>query len=168
MSKTLVTYVSQTGNTKSVAEAIYAAVEGEKAINPIEHIMAEDLTEFSLIFIGFPVHSHSLPFKAESLIKSLPPKKKIALFSTHGSLTGGHLAREALEYAAVVSAHTQILGTFSCRGKVSMHAMDVLRKSPEHKAWAEMAASARSHPDDSDLADARSFAKWVQTLFAQK
>jgi hypothetical protein len=49
-----------------------------------------------------------------------------------------------------------------------MQAMDVLSRSPEHKAWAEMAASARSHPDDNDHADARSFAKWVQTLFAQK
>lgn len=168
MSKTLVTYVSLTGNTKSIAEAIYAAVEGEKSIKSIEDILDEDLIEFSLIFIGFPVHSHSISFKTESLIKRLPPKKKIALFSTHGSLAGGHLAREALEYAAVIGSHTQILGTFSTRGKVSMNAMDVLSRSPEHKAWAEMAVSARSHPDDNDLVDARSFAKWVQTLFAQK
>ncbi|MFC2160908.1 flavodoxin family protein [Acidobacteriota bacterium] len=168
MSKTLVTYVSLTGNTKSIAEAIYAAVDGEKSIEPINHILDQDLTEFNLIFIGFPVHSHSLPYKAESLLKILPPNKKIALFSTHGSLTGGHLAREALEYAAVVSAHTQILGTFSCRGQVSMKAMDVLSRSPEHNAWAEMAASARNHPDESDFADAGSFAKWVQTLFSQK
>jgi len=168
MSKTLVTFLSQTGNTKSVAEAIYAAIKGEKSIKSAEDILDEDLTEFNLIFIGFPVHSHSISFKAESLIKRLPYKKKIALFSTHGSLAGGHLAREALEYAAVVGSHTQILGTFSCRGKVSMQAMDVLSRSPEHKAWAEMAASARSHPDNNDLADARSFSKWVQTLFAQK
>ena len=165
MSKTLVTYVSQTGNTKSVAEAIFSAVE---AIKPVEDILDEDLIEFSLIFIGFPVHSHSISFKAESLIKRLPPQKKIAFFSTHGSLAGGHLSREALEYAAVVGSQTQILGTFSSRGKVSMNAMDVLSRSPEHKAWVEMAVSARTHPDDNDLDDARSFAKWVQTLFAQK
>ncbi len=168
MSKTLVTYVSQTGNTKTIAEAIYAAVEGEKSIKPVEEILDEDLTKFNLIFIGFPVHSHSISFKAESLIKRLPPKKKIALFSTHGSLAGGRLAREALEYAAFVGSHTLILGTFSCRGKVSMQAMDVFSKSPEHKAWAAMAASAHIHPTEHDLADARSFAKWVQTLFAQK
>jgi len=168
MSKTLVTYVSQTGNTKSIAEAIYAAVEGEKSIKSAEDILDEDLVEFSLIFIGFPVHSHSISYKTESLIKRLPPKKKIALFSTHGSLTGGHLARAALEYAAVIGSHTQILGTFSSRGRVSKNAMDVLSKSPEHKAWVEMAVSAHTHPDDSDLDDARSFAKWVQTLFAQR
>ena len=167
MSKTLVTYASQTGNTKTIAEAIYEAIEGEKSIKSIEDIHERDFTDFDLIFIGFPVHSHSISYKAESLIKRVPSNKKIALFSTHGSLTGGHLSREALEYAAIVASHTQILGTFSCRGKVSPQAMEVLSKSPEHKAWVEMAASARSHPDDSDLADARSFAKWVQTLFAQ-
>lgn len=168
MSKTLVTYVSQTGNTKSIAEAIFAAIEGEKSIKSAEDVLDADLNEFSLIFIGFPVHSHSISFKAESLMKRIPKKKKIALFSTHGSLTGSHLSRKALEYAAVVGSHTLILGTFSCRGKVSMHALDVLSRSPEHKAWADMAASAHSHPDDNDLADARSFAQWVQTLFAQQ
>ncbi len=168
MSKTLVTYVSQTGNTKSIAEAIYDAIEGEKSIKSAEDVLDEDLKEYSLILIGFPVHSHSISFKAESLIKRIPKKKKIALFSTHGSLTGGHLSRKALEYAAVVGSHTQMLGTFSCRGKVSMHALDVLSRSPEHNAWAEMAASAHSHPDDNDFADARSFAHWVQTLFAQQ
>lgn len=167
MSKTLVTYVSQTGNTKAVAEVIYDALLGEKTIKSIEDILEEDLAEFSLIFIGFPVHSHSISFKAESLIKRLPHNTKIALFSTHGALTGGHLSRQALEYAAVVGSHTQILGTFSCRGKVSQHARDVLSRSPEHKAWTDMAASAHSHPNEHDLADARSFAKWVQTLFAQ-
>jgi len=57
MSKTLVTYVSQTGNTKSIAEAIYTAIEGEKSIKSAEDVLDEDLKEYSLIFIGFPVHS---------------------------------------------------------------------------------------------------------------
>jgi len=32
-------------------------------------------------------------------------------------------------------------------------------QSPEHEAWADMAASAATHPDASDLEDARSFAR---------
>ena len=35
MNKTLVAYFSQTGNTKAVAEAIFAALEGDKDIQPI-------------------------------------------------------------------------------------------------------------------------------------
>ena len=48
-----------------------------------------------------------------------------------------------------------------------MAAMEVLSKSPEHRAWTEMAASARTHHDEGDLEDARSFAKWIMTLSSQ-
>ncbi|MCK7511870.1 MAG: HAMP domain-containing protein [Desulfobacterales bacterium] len=59
---------------------------------------------------------------------------------------------------------TRLVGTFSCRGKVSMKALEVLMQSPEHEAWADMAASAATHPDESDLEDARAFARWIATL----
>ena len=165
MSKILVTYLSQTGNTKKIAETIYENLEGNKTIMPVDEV--KEIEDYSLIFIGFPVHSHSVPFKIERLLKKIPQGKKIALFSTHGSLPGGHLAREALEHAAVTASKATVLGTFSCRGKVSLAALEVLSKSPEHRAWAETAASARTHPDEGDLEDARSFAKWVMILSAQ-
>lgn len=165
MSKILVTYMSLTGNTKKVADAIFEVLKGDKSIKTLDE--ANDLDDYELIFIGFPVHSHSVPFKIEELIKRIPSGKKIALFSTHGSLTGGRLSREALEHASILASGSKILGTFSCRGKVSLHAMEVLSKSPEHKAWVEMAASAQTHPDQNDLEDARSFAQWIMTLNQQ-
>lgn len=166
MSKKLVTYVSWTGNTKKVAESIFKALDGDKTIKPMDE--AQNLDEYELIFIGFPVHSHSVPFKAEELIKRIPPSKKIAFFSTHGSLTGSRLSREALEHATILASNADILGTFSCRGKVSSQAMEVLSKSPEHKAWLTMAPSAQTHPDENDLEDARSFAEWILTLSLQE
>jgi flavodoxin len=165
MSKTLVTYLSWSGNTKKVAEALFEELEGEKEIRKADEV--ENLDEYDLIFIGFPVHSHSVPIKIEGLLKKIPPGKKIALFSTHGSLTGSRLSREALEHASILASKSRILGTFSCRGKVSDKAMEAMSKSPEHKAWVEMAASARAHPDKNDLDDARSFAKWIMTLSIQ-
>jgi len=162
MSKMLVAYVSWTGNTKKVAEAIFAALEGDKTIRPSDEV--QNLDDYDLIFIGFPVHSHSVPYKIEELIKKIPAGKKIALFSTHGSLAGSRLSREALEHASILAFNSKIIGTFSCRGKVSLQAMEVLGRSPEHKAWVEMAASARTHPDNHDLEDARSFAKWIMML----
>lgn len=167
MSKILVTYFSKTGNTKKIADAIYTELTGEKDIKPINELQEQEIDEFSLIFIGFPVYSHSIPFILEGLLKNIPPKKKIALFSTHGALTGSQLSREALEYAAVLASKGKVVATFSCRGKVSTEALEVLKKSPEHKAWAEMSVSARAHPDENDLEDARSFARWVMTLSAQ-
>ena len=167
MSKTLVTYYSRTGNTQKIAETIYDAVEGEKVLIPVQKLEGTDISSFSLIFIGFPVHSHSIPFAVHDLLKNIPSEKKIALFSTHGTLTGSRLSREALESATVLAAKARVLGTFSCRGKVSPQALDVLMKSPEHKAWTEMAVSASTHPDENDLSEARYFATWILTLAAQ-
>ena len=165
MSKRLVAYISWTGNTKKVAGAIFEALEGNTTIKSLDEVQNPD--EYELIFIGFPVHSHSVPFKTEEFIKKISAGKKVALFSTHGSLTGSRLSREALEHASILASNSKILGTFTCRGRVSLQALEVLSKSPEHKAWAEMAASAQTHPDENDLEDARDFAKWITTLSRQ-
>jgi len=164
MAKTLVTFYSRTGNTKKVAEAIYDTLDGDKTLKPIEEIQSIETT--NLVFIGFPVQSHSVPYKVEEFLKKVPPNKKLALFCTHGSLTGGRLSREAIEHATILAAKARILGTFSCRGKVSLEALTALSKSPEHTVWTEMAASASTHPDESDLEDARSFARVIKTLSA--
>ncbi len=165
MAKTLVTYFTRTGNTKLVAEAIFEALPGDKTLQP----MAEtgDLASYQLIFAGSPVQTHSVPYPAEVFLKTIPERKKVALFSTHGSVTGSRLSREALEYASVLVAKTKLVGTFSCRGKVSMKALEILMQSPEHEAWADMAASAATHPDASDLEDARAFARWIVTIGTQ-
>lgn len=160
------TYFSQTGNTRKVAEAIYEALDREKTLLPIGDVQNAD--EYDLIYIGFPVQSHSVPYKAENFLRNIPPHKKIALFSTHGSLTGSRLSREAIEHASVLASRAKVLGTFSCRGRVSMSTLEALSKSPEHEAWAEMAASAGTHPDEHDLEDARTFARWVITLSRQE
>ncbi len=165
MLKTLITYESRTGNTKKIAEAIFDATEGEKSLIPIAE--GPNLNEFSLVFIGFPVLSHSVSYKVETFLKSIPAGKKVAFFSTHGTLAGSQLSREALEYAVTLASKAQVMGTFACRGKVSLNALEVLSKSPEHAAWTDMAASARSHPDESDLKDAQDFGQWILTLYAQ-
>jgi flavodoxin len=164
MSKTLVTYLSRTGNTKMVAEAIFAEIPGDKVLKPMAEV--KDLAPYQALFVGFPVHSHSVPYEAEVFLKKIPAGKKVALFSTHGSVTGSALSREALEYASVLVSKAKLVATFSCRGKVSMKALEVLMKSPEHEAWADMAASAATHPDQHDLTEARAFARWAFTLSA--
>jgi flavodoxin len=167
MEYTLVTYFTQTGNTKKVAEAIYNNIEDDKQIMPISEVQNQDIEDYDLIFIGFPVHSHGVPFAVETFIKKIPRDKKIAFFSTHGSLTGGRLSREAIEHASVLASRARLLGTFSCRGKVSLRALETLEKSPEHRAWTDMAASASTHPDEHDLIEAASFANWIITLASQ-
>jgi flavodoxin len=51
--KTLVTYFSQTGKTRLVAEAIYGAVSGDKEIKEFDQVGSLD--GYDLAFIGFPI-----------------------------------------------------------------------------------------------------------------
>ncbi len=162
MSKILVTYFSRTGNTRAVAEAIHGALTGDKVIAPIAE--AGDLSGFDLILVGFPVHSHSLPYRVEVFLKKIPAGKRIALFSTHGAFTGSVLAVQAIEYAVTLVSSAKLLGTFSCRGKVSMQALDVLKQDQENESWAEMAATAATHPDVQDLAEAAAFAHRIRSI----
>jgi len=164
MARILVTYFSRTGNTRKVAEAIFDEIPGDKVLKPVDEV--EDLSPYPCLFVGFPIQAHSVPYPVEVLLKRIPAGRKVALFSTHGSVTGSQLSREALEYASILVAGAKLVGTFSCRGKVSMEALEVLMRSPEHEAWADMAASAATHPDEHDLAEARAFTRWVLTLFA--
>ncbi len=155
--KVLVAYYSETGNTEKVARAIYESVQEEKTIKKFSEV--ESLAGYDLLFIGFPVQSHSVPVKAMSIFDLLAAGQKVALFSTHGSLRGGELPRQAIEHALALSGKAMILGTFGCRGRVSENIVAALMKKPEHKAWAEEAQSAAKHPDEHDLEDAGDFAR---------
>lgn len=159
--KTLVTYFTQTGNTEKVARTIYETIGAQKELLPVKEVKNPD--DYDLIFCGFPVHAHSVPLSVQDFIKGIPPGKKLALFVTHGSLRGGELATTAIEHATSLASKLKVLGTFGCRGKVDPKVIEALLKQPEHRAWAETAKSAASHPDESDLEDARHFAKTILT-----
>jgi len=159
--KILVTYFTQTGNTEKVARAIYETIGVQKELLPVKEVRNPD--GYDLIFCGFPVHAHSVPLSVQNFIKDIPSGKKLALFVTHGSLRGGELATTAIEHATSLASQLKVLGTFGCRGKVDPKVIEALLKQPEHRAWAETAKSAASHPDESDLEDARHFAKTIIT-----
>ncbi len=160
--KVLVSYYSDTGNTKKVAEAIYDAIkESGKEISLMTE--ASNLSEFDLIFCGFPVHSMGLPGKAETFVKDLPEGKKVAFFATHGSLRGGELAITAFYSALGLAKHLKVMGTFGCRGVVKQGIIDALLNKAEHRGWALEAQSAAGHPDEADLEDAKAFADAMLT-----
>ncbi len=160
--KVLVSYYSDTGNTKKVADAIYDAVtESEKDICLATE--ASNVSEYDLIFCGFPVHSMGLPGKMETFVKSLPEGTKVAFFATHGSLRGGELAITAFFAALSLSKHLKVMGTFGCRGVVKSSIIEALLKKAEHRGWALEAQSAAGHPDVADLEDAKAFAAAMMT-----
>ncbi|MBN1548090.1 MAG: hypothetical protein JW902_15670 [Syntrophaceae bacterium] len=156
MQRVLVAYLSQTGNTEKVAKAIYDVLPCEKEIKEISDKV--DLIGYGLIFCGFPVHAHSVPVKARPFLKKLANNQKVAFFTTHGSLTGGTFAKQALEDALGMTTHTKVIGTFACRGRVKPEIIEALSKKLEHEAWISEAGSADEHPTAADLSDAEDFA----------
>jgi len=154
--KALVTYYSDTGNTEKIARAIYEVIHFEKELKPVLEV--GDIKGFDIIFYGFPVKAHSVPAKATKLLKELPEGQKVAFFSTHGSLRGGHLPKQAFEHAVGLASKAKLLGHFGCRGKVDDRVIDAMMKQIEHKAWAEEALGANDHPDKNDIEDAKNFA----------
>lgn len=162
--KILVAYFTKTGNTKKVAEAIHDALKQEKPdLLPVKDV--QDPGAYDLIICGFPVQAHSVPVPAQDFIKNLKKGQKLALFSTHGSLTDGQMPKEAIKHAVGLAKNVEILGSFTCRGEVEEEIIEALMAKPEHRAWAMEAASAKSHPDEADLEDARVFARnMVQKL----
>jgi flavodoxin len=154
--KALVTYFSKTGNTEKVARAIYDALPVDKDIKPIQNL--DSAAGYDIVFCGFPVFAHSVPGKAQPFIKALGEGQKVAFFSTHGSLRGGQLPKQAFENAIGLAPKANVLGHFGCRGKVDPKIIEMLMKQQENKAWAEEAQSADMHPDQADLEDAKAFA----------
>ncbi len=51
--RVLVAYMSKTGNTRKVAEAIYEALDCTKEIMPVDQVV--DISGYDLSFLGFPV-----------------------------------------------------------------------------------------------------------------
>jgi flavodoxin len=159
--KALVTYFSKTGNTEKVARAIYEALPVDKEIKPIQ--VLDSAAGYDIVFCGFPVYAHSVPGKAQPFIKALGEGQKVAFFSTHGSLRGGQLPKQAFENAIGLAPKAKVLGHFGCRGKVDPKIIEMLMKQQENKAWAEEAQSADMHPDQADLEDAKTFALSILT-----
>ena len=140
--KALVTYYTQTGNTEKIARAIFEALPLDKELIPVQDL--QGAKGYDIIFCGFPVQVHSVPGKAQP--------------STHGSLRGGQLPKQAFEHAIGLASKAKVIGHFGCRGKADPKIIEFLMKTLENRAWAEEAQSADGHPDAADLADAKEFA----------
>jgi len=156
--KVLVAYLSESGNTEKLAKAVFEGIESsEKEILSVKDVAGVD--GYDVIFIGFPVQSHSVPGKVEAFAKTLPEGQKVAYFATHGSMRGGELAVTAFYHALTISKNAVVLGTFGCRGQVKQSIIDALLPKAEHRAWALEAQGATGHPDAADLEDGKDWAR---------
>ncbi|MFC1978144.1 flavodoxin family protein [Chloroflexota bacterium] len=53
--KILVAYMSKSGNTKKVAEAIFEEISDEKELKTVDEV--DSIAGYELTFLGFPIHN---------------------------------------------------------------------------------------------------------------
>jgi len=159
--KTLVACISQTGNTKKVAEAIYSQLPEEKEMKELGEL--EDLEGCDLCFIGFPVHAGNPAVAAKEFLEKNGAGKKVALFVTHAAPEDAEDVPGILELCREAAANAELVGLFDCQGALDDNVRDFLLKSdsPKHQQFGKMAHLAKGQPDEGRLEKAKAFAREV-------
>jgi flavodoxin len=164
--RVLVAYMSKTGNTRKVAEAIFGEIVDGKEIERIEDVVS--LEDYDIAFLGFPVHGQRVEKKvADLLAKHCVQGRNIALFVTHGSREGNvpELQHWLAEFNLAASG-ANIVGMFNCQGQLAKAVKFVMSMHPNanYRAWVKMDTS-QGQPDEARLDKARAFSRQVMKTF---
>jgi flavodoxin len=157
--KVLVAYMSKTGNTKKVAEAIYGEIIGEKELKRIEDV--QDIGVYDLSFLGFPTHQFGPDNKTkEFLEKQSKAGRNVALFVTHCAPEDTPEVSEWMAKFKQAAAGANIVGFFDCQGELAKSVETIMKIAPKK----EIRFFAKNHnsqgqPDEARLIKARAFAK---------
>ena len=157
--KVLVAYMSSTGNTKKVAEAIYNEITGEKELKRIEDV--QDIGIYNLSFLGFPTHQFGPDKKTkEFLEKQCTDGRKVALFVTHCAPEDIPELTEWMAKFKQAAAGANLIGFFDCQGELAKGVEMIMKIAPKK----EIRFFAKNHnsqgqPDEARLMKARAFAR---------
>jgi flavodoxin len=159
--KTLVSYFSQTGKTRLVAEAIYEAVPGEKVIKAFDQV--DSLEGYDLTFIGFPIIAFGPAPQGKEFLAKYSVGKKVALFITHASPEKQEGLDLWLDKCREAASGADLVGMFDCMGELSEQVAEFLIKSndPVLKAFGERRGETLGQPDETRLQRAREFAREI-------
>ncbi len=159
--KTLVTYFSQSGNTKIIAKAIYEKLDAQKTLSTLNG--PENLSEYDFVFIGFPIHKNGVPGKVKEFIKTSLSGKKIALFITHAMHPDSKMTQIVLDRCKNTVSNAKVIGLFHCQGELSEQIANVMLKNddPKLQNFGRMRQMTIGHPNSLEINDAMSFAVTV-------
>jgi flavodoxin len=160
----LVTYWSQTGNTRKIAEIIFNSLPDQKELIPFDEV--DTLDGFDLMFIGFPVMQFGPPARARKFMSNIPQGNNIALFVTHAMLSNSDdqanqtMLEKELSKCKAIGVHANLLGLFHCQGELSEKMADELNASgiPMFMEFAAMRPATLGHPDAGEIKLAAEFA----------
>jgi len=157
--KVLVTYMSSTGNTKKIAEAIYGEITAEKEIKPVNEV--ESLEGYDLTFLGFPTHGYGPDKKAKAVMEKLcKDRKKVALFVTHAAPEDEPEVAEYMKKFMQVASGADIVGTFDCQGQLASGVKFIMKISPNKKLRSDAKRdNSQGQPDARRVERAKVFAR---------
>ena len=153
--KVLVAYMSQTGNTKKVAEAIYGVIPEPKEIKRVEDVTS--LEGYDLTFLGFPMRRYGPDEKVKTFLETHVRDRTIALFITHMAPEGVPELAEWLGKFRDAAAGANIAGVFDCQGEIHGLMKTMVRFHPDPHVR-EAIKTSQGKPDEMRLERARTFA----------
>lgn len=157
--KVLVAYMSSTGNTKKIAEAIYGEITADKEIRPVNDV--ESLGEYDLAFLGFPTHGYGPDKKTKAVMEKLcKDKKKVALFVTHAAPEDEPEVAEYMKKFRQAASGAEIVGTFDCQGQLASGVKFIMKISPNKKLRSDAKRdNSQGQPDAKRVEKAKTFAR---------
>jgi len=159
--KALVAYLSKTGNTKKIAEAIFEEISDEKEIKPIDKVGS--IEGYDIAFLGFPIHAMGPDKKTVELLeKHCVNGRNVALFITHMAPEDAQELPTWLDKFRRAASGASIVDVFDCQGQVAKPIKLFMSIAPDSKlrSWAKQDNS-KGQPDKARLDRARAFSRDV-------
>jgi flavodoxin len=162
--KVLVTYVSRTGNTKKVAQAIFDQVKGTKEMKELQQV--DTLEGYDLAFVGLPIEAFGPAKPAADFLQKNAAGKKIAMFVTHAAPEDSPDVPAYLNSCKAAAAQANVVSVFDCQGELSEQIADFMTKSGDEKlaAWAKERPLTVGQPDAERLQRA---GRWAREVLAK-
>lgn len=163
--KTLVTYFSQTGKTKQVAEAIFETIEGEKDIRELSEV--ESIGTYDLTFVGFPIHAFAPPGPVKLFLRNKCEGRQLVLFITHAQPEDYEELGEWINTCKAEAAAAEIVDVFTCQGEILDSILEAMQNNddPYMQKLAKGAATSKGQPDPTRIECARAFAADIMSRY---
>jgi len=163
--KVLVAYLSKTGNTKKVAEAIFEEISDEKELKTIDAV--DSIEGYDIAFLGFPIHQMGPDKNTTKLLeKHCTNSRNVVFFITHAAPEDSQDLPPMLDKFRQAASKANIVDMFDCQGQLAKPVKLIMSimLDARLRAWAKQDSST-GQPDKARLDRARAFSRNVMKRF---
>ncbi len=166
--KVLVAYMSKTGNTKKIAQAIFEGIDADKEIKTITEV--DSTAGYDISFLGFPIQKMGPDKKTvQFLEKHCIKGRKVVLFITHAAPEDSPDLPSMLDKFRQAARGADIVDMFDCQGQLGACIKLIMSICPDAqlRLWAKQDNS-KGQPDTTRLDRARLFSRNVMEQLRSK